>query len=174
MIENTETNNQHELFPSIYNLPVPTPYMAFFDEQEKCIKNKSIFEFDVNENNNQDNEKSNDEIKRKKGPWSPEEDEKLMKAVKNSNPIIWDVVAEKVEGRTPTQCKERWFYRLHPDVKKTKFQKWEDRIIINERNIVGNHWTIISNKLPGRTPYAVKNRWYSVLRYKVDKCNLLM
>ncbi|OHT06500.1 DNA-binding protein eta2 [Tritrichomonas foetus] len=110
----------------------------------------------INPNNNSDTPKL-------KGAWSPEEDEKLRSAVAACDPILWDIVAESVPGRSAIQCKERWLYRLHPEVKKTRFEKWEDDLIIKERCRVGNHWTLIANKLPGRTSCAVKNRWYSVL-----------
>ena len=101
-----------------------------------------------------------------KGSWSQHEDDLLRQAVANCSPILWDVIAEQVPGRSAIQCKERWLYRLHPEVKKTRFEKWEDDLIIRERNLHGNHWTLIANKLPGRTSCAVKNRWYSVLRNK--------
>ena len=103
-----------------------------------------------------------------KGPWLKHEDELLREAVMKSKPVIWDVVAQAVPGRCATQCKERWRYRLDPDVKTTRFEKWEDEIIINERKKLGNRWTLIANKLPGRTPCAVKNRWYSILRNSSD------
>lgn len=99
-----------------------------------------------------------------KGFWSHDEDELLIKAVKETNPCVWEIVASKVPGRSPIQCKERWLYRLHPGVNKAKFEKWEDDIIINERNRIGNSWTYISTKLNGRTPLAVKNRWYLFLK----------
>ena len=100
-----------------------------------------------------------------KGIWNHEEDEKLIQAVKETYPLVWEIIASKVPGRSPIQCKERWLYRLHPDINKAKFEKWEDDIIINERAKMGNSWTYISTKLKGRTSCAVKNRWYSVLRY---------
>jgi hypothetical protein len=52
-------------------------------------------------------------------------------------------------------------------IKRGKFEKWEDDIIILERERIGNHWCHIADKLPGRTSSAIKNRWYSVLRNKL-------
>ena len=101
----------------------------------------------------------------KKGPWSPEEDELLINAMKDLNPVVWDVIAEKVPGRTPIQCRERWNFRLCPEVDKTKFQRWEDVLILKEQMRLGNKWTLIANKLPGRTVSSVKNRWYLYLRH---------
>jgi hypothetical protein len=55
-------------------------------------------------------------------------------------------------------------FRIGPGLNKAPFQEWEDELIIKEREKLGNHWTSIANKLPGRTSCAVKSRWYSVLK----------
>jgi hypothetical protein len=55
-------------------------------------------------------------------------------------------------------------FRIGPGLNKGPFEGWEDDLIIRERERVGNHWTSIAAKLPGRTSCAVKNRWYSVLK----------
>jgi hypothetical protein len=73
-------------------------------------------------------------------------------------------VATLIPGRTPTQCRERWMFRIGPGLNKAPFQDWEDELIIKEREKLGNHWTSIAGKLPGRTSCAVKSRWYSVLK----------
>lgn len=101
-----------------------------------------------------------------KGPWSIEEDECLRRAVSMSSPVLWDVVAKSVRGRTPKQCRERWMYRLQPELKKTHFEKWEDELIFEQKKKIGNRWTQIALQLPGRTSCSVKNRWYTVLRNK--------
>ncbi|KAH0795125.1 Myb-like DNA-binding domain containing protein [Histomonas meleagridis] len=141
------SQNQTAQLPGITELPLSNVDIAFFRNGEKAIQ--QILQSKV------------------KGSWSPEEDELLKAAVSKSQPILWEVVAESVPGRTAIQCKERWVYRLSPDVKKTRFERWEDELIIRERKRVGNHWTLISNLLPGRTSQSVKNRWYSVLRNRV-------
>lgn len=146
-----------EHLPAIDNLPLPAADREFFSVMDALVKEKM-----------QDLVKSREDIDKPhhltKGAWSPSEDDLLRQAVAKSRPILWDVVAESVPGRTAIQCKERWLYRLDPDVKKTRFERWEDELIIRERERVGNRWTLIANKLPGRTSCAVKNRWYSILR----------
>jgi len=145
--------SQQCLLPSIFELPFPAGDTSFFHQMDKML------------NTSCDEIKSMESIgNMTKGTWTGEEDEQLRKAVLDQKPIVWDIVAEMVPGRTAIQCKERWLYRLHPEIKKTRFEQWEDDLIVQERSRYGNHWTLIANKLPGRTSCAVKNRWYSVLR----------
>ena len=106
---------------------------------------------------------------KKKGPWTQEEDDLLLKAVSKYGTEKWGTVAKTIPGRAPNQCKERWFFRLAPDLKKTPFEDWEDSMIIALRSEFGNRWTLISAKLPGRSSCSVKNRWYTVLRKKIGK-----
>lgn len=101
-----------------------------------------------------------------KGAWSKEEDERLRIAVSSCSPPLWDDIAKSVHGRTPKQCRERWLYRLRPELKKTPFEHWEDQLIFEQKKKIGNRWTQIAMMLPGRTSCSVKNRWYTVLRNK--------
>lgn len=148
--------------PGISELPLPEVDSLFFHRMDVAVMN-------MNRRNLEEiQQEESKAAKSVKGAWSVEEDQKLIEAVTNMHPILWDVVAESVPGRTGIQCKERYLYRLHPEVKKTRFEKWEDELIMKERMKIGNHWTLIATKLPGRTSCAVKNRWYSVLRNKCD------
>jgi hypothetical protein len=81
----------------------------------------------------------------------------------------WDFIASVIPGRSALQCRERWNFRIGPGLNKMPFAQWEDQLIIRERERYGNHWTLISSHLPGRTSCAVKNRWYSVLRKRHRK-----
>ena len=143
--------------PSIFELPLPNTINTLFD-QNYLLKFEPVIDKDKNQN--------------MKGMWSEEEDNLLKEAIKNSlDPISWEEVSKIVSGRTPKQCRERWLFRLSPDVNKAPFQKWEDELIVIERQKIGNHWTAIASKLPGRTSCAVKNRWYTVLRNRVKLPN---
>ena len=102
-----------------------------------------------------------------KGPWTIQEDKMLLDAMRTfSGHICWEELSKMIPGRTAKQCRERWQFRLHPDVSKSPFEQWEDDLIIRERSKVGNHWTHIAMMLPGRTSCSVKNRWYTVLRHR--------
>ena len=103
-----------------------------------------------------------------RGSWSSEEDELLIKAVENTatGDVSWESVAMKVGTHTAKQCRERYFVKLNPEVRRTPFEKWEDELIQAERLRIGNHWSLIAQLLPGRTSCSVKNRWYTVLRFK--------
>jgi hypothetical protein len=99
-----------------------------------------------------------------RGAWNFQEDALLRNAVNRFGTEQWDIVATEIPGRSATQCRERWLFRISPGLNKNPFEKWEDELIIRERETLGNHWTLIASHLPGRTSCAVKNRWYSVLR----------
>jgi hypothetical protein len=99
-----------------------------------------------------------------RGTWSIREDSLSRDAIHRFGAGQWDVIAAVIPGRSSNQCRERWTYRIGPGLNKNPFEKWEDELIVQEREKFGNHWTLISSHLPGRTSCAVKNRWYSVLR----------
>jgi hypothetical protein len=99
-----------------------------------------------------------------RGAWNLREDTLLRNAVGRFGTDQWDSVAAVIPGRSATQCRERWTFRIGPGLNKSPFEKWEDDLILRERETIGNHWTVIASHLRGRTSCAVKNRWYSVLR----------
>jgi hypothetical protein len=91
----------------------------------------------------------------------------LRDAVAQYGTSHWDSVSAVIPGRTATQCRERWLFRISPGLNKGPFEQWEDDLICRERRSLGNHWTAIAGKLHGRTSCSVKNRWYSALRRRV-------
>jgi myb proto-oncogene protein len=54
------------------------------------------------------------DIGKSSGKWTPEEDTKLIEAVKNHGQN-WVVVADHVPGRANQQCRKRWTSSLDPD-----------------------------------------------------------
>jgi hypothetical protein len=99
-----------------------------------------------------------------KGPWTMEEDKKLIEWIKVEGSHKWSQCAEFISGRSGKQCRERWSNTLSPNVKKGNWTLEEDYNIFNLFSVYGSKWSKIALNFPGRTENSVKNRFYSTLR----------
>ena len=76
---------------------------------------------------------------------------------------VWArLVREKLPHRTRKQCRQRWHYCLKPGIKKGPFSAEEDKTLMEAYGNLGEKWTEISKRLPGRTAEAVRKRWESI------------
>lgn len=75
----------------------------------------------------------------KKGPWTPEEDQKLVDYIQKHGHGSWGALP-KLAGlkRCGKSCRLRWANYLRPDIKRGKFSEEEQQIIINLHAALGN------------------------------------
>ncbi|XP_059627658.1 transcription factor MYB93-like [Cornus florida] len=109
-----------------------------------------------------------DENGLKKGPWTPEEDQKLIDHIHRHGHGSWRALP-KLAGlnRCGKSCRLRWTNYLRPDIKRGKFSDEEQQTIINLHSVFGNKWSKIATQLPGRTDNEIKNFWNTHLKKKL-------
>ncbi|CAL5436459.1 unnamed protein product [Camellia sinensis] len=104
----------------------------------------------------------------KKGPWTPEEDEKLSDFIQKHGHGSWRALPKRAGlNRCGKSCRLRWINYLRPDIKRGKFSEEEERIIIDLHSVLGNKWSRIAAHLPGRTDNEIKNYWNTHMRKKL-------
>ncbi|KAL8035515.1 hypothetical protein ABFX02_12G101900 [Erythranthe guttata] len=114
-----------------------------------------------------------DKLGMKKGPWTPEEDNKLFSYIKQHGHGSWRSLPPKAGlRRCGKSCRLRWINYLRPDIKRGKFSFQEEQTIIHLHAFLGNRWSAIASHLPKRTDNEIKNYWNTHLKKRLTKMGI--
>ncbi|KAJ1379156.1 SANT/Myb domain [Sesbania bispinosa] len=104
----------------------------------------------------------------KKGPWTTEEDQKLIDYIQKHGYGNWRTLPKNAGlQRCGKSCRLRWTNYLRPDIKRGRFSFEEEETIIQLHSILGNKWSAIASRLPGRTDNEIKNYWNTHIRKRL-------
>ncbi|GLJ44085.1 hypothetical protein SUGI_0919410 [Cryptomeria japonica] len=105
---------------------------------------------------------------RHKGPWTPHEDHLLKNYIVHHGEGRWCAIPQRTGLlRCPKSCRLRWINYLRPDVKRGHISEDEEELIIRLHKLLGNRWSLIAKRVPGRTDNEVKNYWNTRLSKKL-------
>ncbi|XP_044505075.1 MYB-like transcription factor ODO1 [Mangifera indica] len=114
-----------------------------------------------------------DKLGVKKGPWTAEEDKKLVTFILTHGHCCWRAVP-KLAGlrRCGKSCRLRWTNYLRPDLKRGLLNEAEEQLVIDLHARLGNRWSKIAARLPGRTDNEIKNHWNTHIKKKLIKMGI--
>ncbi|KAL5997302.1 hypothetical protein ACLOJK_008232 [Asimina triloba] len=109
----------------------------------------------------------------KRGPWTLDEDQKLMNFILNNGIQCWRLVP-RMAGlmRCGKSCRLRWTNYLRPDLKRGALTEMEENQIIQLHAHLGNRWSKIAMHFPGRTDNEIKNHWNTRIKKKLKLLGL--
>jgi hypothetical protein len=109
----------------------------------------------------------NDSLRKSK--WTQEEDDYLKEVVEQcrfGSHIPWVKVTYFMTGCSKTQVFNHWACSLNPSIKKGRFTKEEDILMVAAVRSHGTDLARVARFLPGRTSTQVRDRYKSVLSYQ--------
>ncbi|KAL6179476.1 hypothetical protein ACLB2K_050991 [Fragaria x ananassa] len=89
-----------------------------------------------------------DESGLKKGPWTPEEDQKLVQFIQEHGHGSWRALPTLAGlNRCGKSSRLRWTNYLRPGIKRGNFSQKEEQTILHLHSVLGNKYNSSSNSL---------------------------
>lgn len=99
--------------------------------------------------------------------FTKHEDKVLQESVKELGDNNWAEISERLPGRNPRQCKDRWEKYLSPNVNISPFSAEEDIQLLRLRETMGPKWILISKQFNNRSDNSLKSRYKLLMRQKM-------
>ncbi|KAJ6510038.1 hypothetical protein C8R47DRAFT_1096550 [Mycena vitilis] len=106
----------------------------------------------------------------RRGPWTADEDKRLVAAVSGYGKAAWSEVASVMPGRTNEQCRDRWTSTLDPAKISKTAEEWgeeKEKALLEAVATHGRKWKLISAQL-GRTAASCRIRYDALKEQDVE------
>ncbi|XP_047067221.1 transcription factor MYB1-like [Lolium rigidum] len=103
-----------------------------------------------------------------RGAWTAMEDDILVSYINKHGEGKWGSLPKRAGlNRCGKSCRLRWLNYLRPGIKRGNISDDEEDLIVRLHRLLGNRWSLIAGRLPGRTDNEIKNYWNTTLSKKV-------